>query len=52
VVLGAAQHFFTGCKPGSAKARRHPQFLPAVGVSTTNLQQLPAPPVPRSRCID
>src|SRR6266852_3929795 len=27
-----------------------PHFLPAVAVSTTNYQQLLAPPVPRSRC--
>jgi len=36
--------------------RRHktapscPHFLPAVAVCTRNYQQLPAPPVPRSRC--
>ena len=29
-----------------------PHFLPAVAVSTTNYQQLLAPPVPRSRCND
>jgi len=28
----------------------HPHFSPAVAVSTTNYQQLPAPPVPRSCC--